>query len=107
MADTLWTFAGTSANRTLAAALSAQGLEATADAESVRAKGLSVDAVRGLSGDDLHEAIGGGVTDEAVAGLKLSAALPFALAAQTLAERGADVEGATEVIASAVSVTQS
>jgi ATP-dependent Lhr-like helicase len=107
MADTLWTFAGTSANRTIAAALSAQGLEATADAESVRAKGLSVGVIRGITSEHLHEAMGGGVTDEAVAGLKFSAALPFALAAQTLAERGADVEGATDVIASAVSVTQS
>lgn len=90
----LWSFAGTAANRTLAAALRRAGVEATGDADTVRAENLTVDQLRRLDGDDIAQAVPESVTADAVDGLKFSVALPQPLAIRTLAERGTDVPGA-------------
>lgn len=94
---TLWSFAGTAANRTLATALSSQGVDSIADAEAIRAPHLDVDALRSVTRRELDAAVADSVTLEAVDGLKFTEALPRHLAARTLGERGADPAWAFEV----------
>lgn len=98
-ASVWWTWAGTRANASLAAALEAQGLATTTGATSVRVKGvLGVDQIQAtadlLSGAQVPEPA---LDPAALAGLKFSAALPPALAAATLGERLTDPRNAERV----------
>lgn len=90
-----WTFAGTRANASLVAGLDRLGISATAAAEAVRSEIFGADAIRALSAV-LEQAQAAGmpmceVDQQAVEGLKFSAALPADLAMRTLAERGSDL----------------
>ena len=91
----LWTWAGWRANATAIAAMGAT--EATGDNVSIN---LPADVgVSGLRSADTRGALPT-VTPEAVDGLKFSAALPPHLAAETLAERTADQDGAADIVGS-------
>ncbi len=95
--QTWWTFAGTKANASLSAALTALGVEATSDSESVRAAGLTGPVVRDL-GSLLDSAPPDPAVDErALEGLKFSTALPTGLAIETLAQRYTDSATAAQV----------
>ncbi|NMR20260.1 DEAD/DEAH box helicase [Cellulomonas fimi] len=84
-----WTWAGWRANETLIGALGAS--EAAAD-------NLVITLPSGVGARQIRDALLDGVlprvTQEAVDGLKFSAALPLELATATLAERDADTRGA-------------
>ena len=85
-----WTFAGTKANASLAAALEDWGVPATPSGEAVKVETVDVSTIREVASahDGSLPAIR--VDDEAVAGLKFAVALPQHLAHLTLAERGSD-----------------
>jgi ATP-dependent Lhr-like helicase len=98
-ASVWWTWAGTRANASLAAALEAQGLAVASSGTSVRVKGvLGVDHIRGaaelLASPD---APGPALDHAAIEGLRFSAALPPALAAATLGQRLTDPRTAQTV----------
>ncbi len=98
-ASVWWTWAGTRANASLAAALEAQGLATTSSGTSVRVKAsLGVDQIRAaaelLASPD---APAPALDPAALEGLKFSAALPPALAAATLAQRLSDPQSAATV----------
>jgi ATP-dependent Lhr-like helicase len=99
-----WTFAGTRANATLAAALERVGVDARASAEGISMTTCDATTLRD-AGDVLD---GGGVRADvdqaAVDGLKFSTALPPRLAIDTLAERGSDVLRARETCREALVV---
>jgi ATP-dependent Lhr-like helicase len=99
-----WTFAGTRANATLAAALKRVGVDARASAEGISMTACDANTLR-EAGDVLDE---GGVRADvdraAVDGLKFSTALPARLAIDTLAERGSDVPRARETCREALVV---
>lgn len=96
--DLWWTFAGTKANSSLAAALSAEGIDARSNAESVTLHNCDVTILRNLK----HSLSDGGaqqvIDQAALDGLKFSAALPVELAERTLAERGSDERHARAVV---------
>ncbi|MGX5681700.1 DEAD/DEAH box helicase [Schumannella luteola] len=98
---TLWSMAGLRAHETLAAALPVE-YEARSTNETIVLS--SVFPVDGISGLDLTEALPF-VPEQAVDGLKFSAALPPNLARATLAERFVDREGAAAVARARYSVT--
>jgi ATP-dependent Lhr-like helicase len=98
---TWWTWAGTAANRTLHASL--VGLVDPAQRMDDRRLRLRTDLSAREVGSLLDHARGDAlrwpeVSPDAVSGLKFSEALPTALAVETLAERLADVDGATDVL---------
>lgn len=100
--STLWTWAGQHANDTLAAALN--------EPDGVSSDNVSIRLPRGLRVEDLRTAAAQVetalpfVTEEAVDGLKFSAALPRDLARATLAERNVDRPHAQKVIESRIVV---
>jgi len=85
-----WTFAGTKANSSLAAALSDNGVEARSNAESVTLLDGDITAIRNLDGTLTSGVAHQSFDPAALEGLKFSAALPLELAERTLAERGSD-----------------
>ncbi len=87
----LWTWAGLKANATLLAGL---GLGATGvENESILLpEGVSAYDVKAVDSDAVPR-----VDDDAITGLKFSAALPVDLAVKTLGERLADPHGAGEI----------
>jgi ATP-dependent Lhr-like helicase len=92
--DLWWTFAGTKANTSLAAALGAAGIDARSTAESVTLHNSDVTILRNV-GRSLADGRAQLVIDQAALdGLKFSAALPVDLAQRTLAERGGDEQHA-------------
>jgi ATP-dependent Lhr-like helicase len=103
---TWWTFAGFAANSGLAAAL-----PAAVDPDAAVSE-LRLRLRPGISAKDLRRALDAAgpslttaraeVTDEAVTELKFSAAVPLALARETLAERLADVSGVTAASAASI-----
>lgn len=101
----LWTFAGTRANRAIVAGLDAQGITASADPEAVRAQGVGVAELRSLTETELVAAATSAIALEAVEGMKFSAALPEALARQTLAERAIDVPRAVAVLEESILIS--
>jgi len=103
-----WTFAGTRGNASLVAGLARVGISATAAAETVRSEIFEADVIRALS-TVLEQAQAAEmpmceVDQQAVDGLKFSAALPGELAMRTLAERGSDLLHARECTATPVVV---
>jgi ATP-dependent Lhr-like helicase len=95
--DLWWTFAGTKANSSLAAALGAAGIEARSNAESVTLRNSDVAVLRSLK-DSLSDGSAQLTIDQAALdGLKFSAALPQQLAVRTLAERGSNHPRASSV----------
>ena len=89
----LWTWAGLRANETLVAALG--DTEATADNAYVEfPHGLTVPALRDAQVEEALPYVG----QDAVDGLKFSAALPHELAVATLAERHVDRRGAADIV---------
>ena len=90
---TLWSMAGLRAHETLASVLPIE-FEARADNEAMHFSNLF--PVDGLAGRDLSVAVPF-IANDAVTGLKFSAALPLELARATLAERFVDREGAATV----------
>ncbi len=97
--QTWWTFAGTKANTSLAAALTAVGIEATSDAEALRAEGLTVRTIRTLVSILAEDPPTPEIDERALEGLKFSVALPVRLAVSTLAGRCTD-SGVAAAIAS-------
>jgi ATP-dependent Lhr-like helicase len=99
------TYAGSAANTSLAAALEGGGFEATADAFGVTLAGR-VDAagVRGAAEEGLAQGALPAITEEALDGLKFSAALPREVAAAVLAERITDPITAAEVAGAPIRV---
>jgi ATP-dependent helicase Lhr and Lhr-like helicase len=101
-----WTFAGFAANSGLAAALPAAVDQDAAVSE------LRLRLRPGISAKDLRHALDAAgpsltttraeVTDEAVSQLKFSAAVPVALARETLAERLADAPGVAAASAASI-----
>jgi len=85
-----WTFAGTKANSSLAAALSDNGVHARSNAESVTLLDGDITAIRNLEGTLASGVAHQSFDPAALEGLKFSAALPLELAERTLAERGSD-----------------
>jgi len=85
-----WTFAGTKANSSLAAALSDNGVQARSNAESVTLLDGDITAIRNLDGTLTSGVAHQSFDPAALEGLKFSAALPLELAERTLAERGSD-----------------
>ena len=103
--DLWWTFAGTKANNSLVGALAAVGIEATSNSESVTMRPSTVEQLRGLT-RALGEGISVSTVDrQALDGLKFSAALPIALASNTLQERSSDAAGAAEATRGPIVVT--
>lgn len=101
-----WTFAGTRANATLAAALERVGVGATASAEGISMAACEATTLR-EAGAVLDEgAVRADVDQAAVEGLKFSAALPLNLAIDTLAERGSDLPRALVAAGEALLVRQ-
>lgn len=99
---TWWTWAGTAANRTLHASLG--GVVDPAQRMDDRRLRLRTDLSAHEVASLLEHARGDAlrwpdVSPDAVSGLKFSEALPPALAVETLAERLADFDGATTVLA--------
>lgn len=92
-----WTFAGTRANASLAAGLARQGLNPRVTSEAVIASAMTVSEVRALC-DVQDDALMVDPDQNALDGLKFSAALPRHLALRTLSERLSDVAGARESI---------
>jgi ATP-dependent Lhr-like helicase len=91
----LWTFAGDEANRSIAAAINRTGVTATSDSFGANAEGL-LDRNELVTARDLlagPNPIGPVVDQTALNGLKFNAALPRALAEETLSERLADSAG--------------
>ena len=98
---TWWTWAGTAANASLAAALQQTGVTALADAFAVTAQtDVSLGAIRAcsevLSSDQPPQPM---LDEGALDGLKFSAALPPNLAADTLVRRMTDPIAAARVAA--------
>lgn len=91
-----WTFAGTRANESLAAALQAKGIDASAGAESVVATELDPVTIRDLAQASEMEFLTT-IDANALEGLKFSTALPMDLATLTLQERRSDPERARQV----------
>lgn len=96
-----WTWAGTAANRTLHASLS--GLvdprQRIGDAVIRLHRDGDLRAAAAALNDAAAQPVRGPAVDEsAIRGLKFSAALPPELAAMTVAERLADIDGARQVI---------
>ncbi len=105
--ETLWTFAGDAANRSLAAALDRLGIDARADSLAVRCEvpitvGQVRDAGMLLGGDDPPEPR---VDARLQEGLKFSAALPEEMARRELQARAGDVEGAVQSVVVRMSFT--
>lgn len=99
-----WTYAGTRANYSLAAALTAQGLEATGRALAVEVAGdMSVEQLQGCAAF-LDAPRVAAVDADALSGLKFSELLPGELAARALAERATDPDTAVRVAAAPVRV---
>ena len=100
-----WTFAGSRANASLAAALQAQGFSARADALSVMvASAIGMVEARGCA-QLLAEGVGPVVDSESLEGLKFSALLAPEVAAQELGERVADGDRAREVAMGAIGLS--
>jgi ATP-dependent Lhr-like helicase len=99
-----WTFAGTKANSSLAAALSDTGVQARSNAESVTLLDSGIMAIRRIEGTLTRGAPHPTFDQAAIEGLKFSAALPLELAERTLAERGSDSIRAAAVSRSALIV---
>ena len=93
-----WTYAGTRANTSLAAALAASGLDVTSD-------GLCVTVKSRLNSADLRSAAEAGWGSQpqpdpnALQGLKFNTALPAVLAAEEIAARTTDAKRAAEILA--------
>lgn len=101
-----WTFAGTRANATLAAALEQRGVTARVTAEGISTAVCDAPVFRD-AGRDLEEgSVRADVDQAAVEGLKFSAALPLELAIDTLAERGSDVPRARATASESLVVRQ-
>lgn len=101
-----WTFAGSRANNSIAAALFDVGIEAAASAESIRMDLCEVSDLRAV-GKALEDGRPQALVDQAaVDGLKFSAALPHALAVATLVERSSDSIGAHDILQSAIIIRQ-
>ena len=99
------TYAGSAANTSLAAALDAGGFEATADSLGITLAGRAdAEQVRAAAEEGLAQGALPAITDEALDGLKFSAALPRDVAAAVLAERITDAAGAAAVAGAAVRV---
>ncbi len=99
-----WTFAGSRANATLAAALGRLGVSARVTAEGISSIACEASVLRD-AGTLLGEGgVRADVDQAAVEGLKFSAALPLDLAIDTLAERGSDVERARATCSEALVV---
>ncbi len=99
--ETLWTFAGDAANRSLAAAFDRMGVDARGDSLSVRCQvPIAVGQVR-----DAGVLLGGvdppvpPVDSRLLEGLKFSAALPEVLAREELQVRAGDPEGVVTQVA--------
>jgi ATP-dependent Lhr-like helicase len=99
------TYAGSAANTSLAAALDAGGFEPTTDSLGVTLAGRAAAAhVRAAAEEGLAQGALPKITDEALDGLKFSAALPRDVAAAVLAERITDAAGAATVAGAVVRV---
>lgn len=100
-----WTYAGSAVNASLAAALSAAGLDAAPDAFAVTVSGE--DSGRGFTAAARgHLGAVPQVTPEVLEGLKFSAALPLEVATEVLARRMTDEAGAELVCDAPVRVVQ-
>ena len=99
-----WTWAGYRANATLAATLSdlADSTQRFDDARIRLRSDLTVQLWKASTADAAGRLCLPDVDDRALAGLKFSDALPNRLATATLAARGADLEGAAQVLAEPV-----
>lgn len=97
-----WTYAGSRANACLAAALNAQGLQASGRPLSIEIAGdVSVEELRSCAAS--LDALGAtAVNDDALEGLKFSELLPHDLAARALAERTMDPVAAARTVAAPV-----
>ncbi len=99
------TYAGGAANTSLAAALDLRGFEATADSLGISVAGrIDAEQVRDATAAGRAEAALPAITDEALEGLKFSAALPREMAAEVLAERITDAPTAATVAGSPIRV---
>lgn len=93
-----WTYAGGAANTSLAASLGAGGFEATSDSLGISIAGrVRAEQIRAAAVSGLAEGAMPAITDEALDGLKFSAALPREVAASVLAERITRPDTASEV----------
>lgn len=103
---TWWTWAGTTANASLAAALEQSGVVASADAFAVTVEAdVSVELLRGCSEVLGSEHPAQPIVDQgALDGLKFSAALPPNLAMETLVRRMTDPSAASRVALEALLV---
>lgn len=99
-----WTFAGSMANNSLARALTALGVEASADAEAVKAEHLDVETIRRLADVLDDPTVGARIDPAALDGLKFSAALPMDIAVGIIAARTTDPVRAKEAVASPLTV---
>lgn len=88
--DMWWTFAGSMANNSLARALTSVGVEASADAEAVKARHLDVETIRRLVEVLDDPTVGARIDPAALDGLKFSAALPMDVATGIIAARTTD-----------------
>lgn len=104
--DQWWTFAGSRANASLAAALRRVGVAAVGNAECVTGTDLHRESLRRAG-----EALTAGETlldvdTDAMTGLKFSTALPDSLAVATISERATDDGAAAAVLAEPMIVDQ-
>ncbi len=89
----------------MAAALEDGGVEATPDSLGITLAGrVDAEQIRALAVAGLAEGALPEITDEALEGLKFSAALPRDVAAAVLAERITDPIGAAQVTQAAIRV---
>ena len=97
------TYAGGAANSSVAAALDEGGFEATADSVGITIAGrVDVEQVRAAAEAGVAQGALPDITDEALDGLKFSAALPRDIAASVIAERMTDPAAAAEVCQAAI-----
>jgi ATP-dependent Lhr-like helicase len=101
-----WTYAGGAANTSLAAALEAGSIQASSDALVVTIPGrVDPDQMMATARSALATGARPAITDEALDGLKFSAALPRGIAEAVLAMRLADPKSAEAVLDAPVRVT--
>lgn len=97
-----WTFGGSRANATLAAGLDRMGIEARTTAAGIATEEVDVALLREAGHRIQRDSVMACVDEDAVEGMKFSAALPRELAVNTLAERGSDLRRAVAIAAESV-----
>lgn len=100
-----WTYAGGAVNTSLAAALTSAGYEVSADSFGLSVIG-PVDPAQLRAEALAHADAVPLISPDALAGLKFSAALPEAVAAEVLGQRMTDPESAREVAQAPMTVVQ-